>query len=349
MLRPALLPFIAFSLLGACTHGVEKNLEPVLVEAKTTVAPPRESPLLLHKIAFGSCNRQNLPQPMWRKILEEKPELWIWMGDAIYADTQDMGIMSRKYNQQLNQPEYAGFLATGTPIIGTYDDHDFGANDAGKEYPKKAEAKQYFLDFLNEPKDSPRRNQPGIYTSYRFGPEGKRVKVILTDTRYNRESPGAEADILGKEQWIWLEKELSTLDSELLVLVSGTQILPFEHDFEKWANFPKAREKLLGLLSASAYKNIILLSGDRHLGELSQLKLPSGKVLWEATSSGLTHSYRDYTPKRNKNSLRSGDVLARLNYGVLNIDWESSKPHVDLEVRDINKQSILKQTIELQR
>ena len=40
----------------------------------------------LEVIAFGSCNRDELPQPLWPVIAEENPDLWIWAGDNIYAD-----------------------------------------------------------------------------------------------------------------------------------------------------------------------------------------------------------------------------------------------------------------------
>ena len=39
-------------------------------------------------------------------------------------------------------------------IIGTWDDHDYGLNDAGKEYDGKDFSQQLMLDFLDEPSDS---------------------------------------------------------------------------------------------------------------------------------------------------------------------------------------------------
>ncbi len=351
-MREFVRPLLLLTLLGACTHSSdqdEKSGPPVVLDASATVVPAQNSPLLLQKIAFGSCNRQNLPQPMWRKLVEEKPDLWIWTGDVIYANTDDMGQLSRLYAQQLNQPEYNRFLTSGPAVIGIYDDHEYGKNDSGIDTPMKKPSMQLFLDFVNEPKQSPRRQQPGIYTSYRFGPEGKRVKVLLTDTRYNREKPSAKADILGREQWTWLEQELAKPDAEVLLVVSSSQVLPFEHDFEKWSDYPSSRQRLLGLLDQSKFKNIVFLSGDRHFGELSKLALPSGRMVWEATSSGLTHSYRNFDDKRNTNSLRINGVLARLNYGLLNIRWEGADPEISMEIRDINKQAILQQSLPLQK
>ncbi|WP_141734800.1 alkaline phosphatase D family protein [Oligoflexus tunisiensis] len=335
--------------LGACTHATDTQRPPVALDASATRVPPKESPELLQSIAFGSCNKVDLPQPLFRQLALEKPQLWIWTGDVIYGDSRDPAVLSQKYAAQLQQPDYASFLASGVQVIGTWDDHDYGEKNSGREYPTRAASMQLFLDFVNEPKNSPRRQQSGIYTRYRFGPEGKRVKVLLTDNRYNRDSPGAQADILGAEQWQWLEKEMLTQDAELLLLVSGTQVLPADHRYEKWADWPAARQRLIDLLARAPYPNIIIISGDRHLAELSKLDLPSGKTLWEITSSGLTHSYQEATDAVSPNSLRVGPLLTRLNYGMLQIDWKSSPPAVSLEVRDINRAPILQQKVPLAR
>ena len=41
-------------------------------------------------IVFASCNDQDREQPLWNPIMENKPDLFIWGGDNIYADTADM-------------------------------------------------------------------------------------------------------------------------------------------------------------------------------------------------------------------------------------------------------------------
>ncbi len=346
MLKRLALTLVLPCFLGACTHADTQQPQ-VALDATATVVPPPDSSEVLERLAFGSCNKTQLPQPLFRKLATDKPQLWIWTGDVIYGDSRDPGVLAQLYARQLQQPEYAAFLDSGVAVIGTYDDHDFGEGNGGRNYPARAASMQLFLDFVNEPKDSPRRKQEGIYTRYRMGPAGKRVKFLVTDNRYNREKPGREADILGAAQWQWLEKEMTTVDAELLVLVSGTQVLPFEHRYEKWADWPLARTRLLDLMNRSPYKNIIIISGDRHLAEVSKLDLPSGKTVWEVTSSGLTHSYREATEDISPNSLRVGPLLTRLNYGMMNIDWEGTQRKVVLEVRDINRTAIIRQEVPL--
>ena len=105
------------------------------------------------------------------------------------------------------------------------DDHDFGVNDGGADFAQKDVSQGLFLDFLGVPKDSPRRAQHGVYTSYTFGPIGRQVKILLLDARYHRPPPGSDGDILGEAQWNWLETELHQSQAQLHFIASGTNPL----------------------------------------------------------------------------------------------------------------------------
>lgn len=299
----------------------------------------QSSPLPTTTIAFGSCNKQDLPQPAWTAILADKPDLWIWMGDNIYADTNDPTRFRLFYERQNHIPEYAHLRQT-IPIVGTWDDHDYGCNDAGSEYPLKKESQTAFLDFIGVAADSPRRSQEGVYSCERLGSPGQRVAILCLDTRYHRDPPGANGDILGPAQWAWLEKELTNSDAQVHIIVSSIQVIPEEHRFEKWANFPKARKRLFDLLRSTQPANPVLLSGDRHLAEISRVDLaPPMRVLWEITSSGLTHSFHGVN--REVNRYRVGDNFTGLNYGLLIVRWLPAGPEVSATVRDATGKSLL--------
>ena len=51
----------------------------------------------------------------------------------------------------------------------------------------------------------------------------------------------------------WLEKELLKNDAEVNLLAGGIQLISSEH-YEKWANFPKARQRLFNLLKENKIK-----------------------------------------------------------------------------------------------
>uniref|UniRef100_K3WK40 PhoD-like phosphatase metallophosphatase domain-containing protein n=1 Tax=Globisporangium ultimum (strain ATCC 200006 / CBS 805.95 / DAOM BR144) TaxID=431595 RepID=K3WK40_GLOUD len=285
----------------------------VAVEDAKTLPPPSVHDIAkpLVKIAFGSCNDQSMEQPLWKNIAAHEPELWLWMGDNIYADMREHGgpkpakmfteatgeVLLKRYAKLLANPDYSSFV-NKTPVIGIWDDHDFGINDADKRYTYRNESQQIFLDFMNEPKDSPRRKQEGIYTSYTVGTGDQTVKFILVDNRYNRDPYGSvDGTFLGEAQWTWLENELMTTTAAFNVIVSGIQILPADRPplAESWHRFPNQRERLLKILLASNAKGVIMLSGDVHFGEINQVMCSNGdNVFTEITSSGMTHSWMQF-------------------------------------------------------
>lgn len=297
------------------------------------------------RIAFGSCNNSGaLDQPMWQAVLQSKPDLWAWIGDAIYADTTNIGLMRSYYQQQRKRPEYQALLRR-VPVIGVWDDHDYGANNSGKEYPARVQSQQAFLDFIGEPGDSPRRSRAGIYTSYNYGNDDQRLKIILLDTRYHRDRPGPGADLLGAEQWRWLEAELAEPETDLVLLVSSIAVLPRE--VENWGGFPAAASRLRQLILKNAAP-IVLLSGDIHLAELSKAEAAGLRwPLYELTSSGLTHT-TSATPGF-RNPYRVGKLFTRLNFGLVNIRWGDSTIDVTLEIRDIDNKVQISDTVSFRR
>ena len=246
--------FFLFCLLLACNTPQE------LQQKQTSRIDPTKP---VQTIAFGSCNDQNRDQKMWSSILENQPDLWIWLGDNIYADTRDMKVMKSKYQLQKNHPEYQNFRSQ-VPIIGIWDDHDYGVNDGDATYPLRAESKQLMFDFLDVAADAPQRKAGrGAYSSYTYGPAGKQVKVILLDARYFREPlqedknsdqrylPNPDGNILGVAQWEWLEKELSQSKAQVHVIGGGIQFIPEEHNWEKMGQFPESPPALFRSISAN--------------------------------------------------------------------------------------------------
>ncbi len=310
----------------------------------------------LQTIAFGSCARQDLPQDIWRDVLANEPDLWIWLGDNIYGDTEDMTVMAAKYQMQKSGELYQQ-LRSSTSIIGIWDDHDYGVNDGDKNYVLKDESKALMLDFLDVPKNADVRKRPGAYQSYTFGPAGKKVKVILLDGRYFRDElekgegdqsrrylPNPTGDMLGEAQWTWLERELTNSDAQIHFIGCGIQFIPEEHPFEKWANFPQARQRLFDLLTKTKPAQAILLSGDRHIAEISKFNLSElDYPLYDVTASGLTHAYTGAGEEPNRH--RVGKLIKQLNFGVLRIDWSGEAPTVTAEIRSLGDEVLEQQVL----
>lgn len=302
---------------------------------------------LIQRIAFGSCNRQDRSQAYWEMIGEQQPDQWIWLGDNIYGDSNDPAVLKQKYDRLLATPEYRAFVQ-GRPIYGIYDDHDYGVNDGGKEWALKDTAVALMFDFLDVPANHPSRGRAGAYQSYLLEDGPASVRIILLDTRYFRDelTPAPKGsqqrylsneagDILGEAQWRWLDSLLSVNKAEVTLIGSSIQILAEDHGYEKWANFPTARRKLLDLLKRDYPGEILLMSGDRHIGEFAGGSLLSDddratllvpftestqakRQLFEVTSSGLTHTYEQAD---EENRFRLGKLVTQRHFGQLTIDW----------------------------
>ena len=330
--------FLSFVLLLFMLIGC-KNIKKNTSNIQTTIENE-------FTIAFGSCNNQHKYNPFWEEIQQNNPNVWVWGGDIIYSDTNDMKVLEKNYNIQKNNPEYTEFRKN-VEVIGTWDDHDYGLNDGGIEYSKKAESQQLFLDFIDVSKNDKRRKREGIYNSKEYKVGKNSIKFITLDTRYFRTtltpdknsnkrykpSLDPENSMLGETQWKWLENELNTSNANFNVIVSSIQFLSAEHGYESWGNMPNEVEKLENLLLKTNAKNTIILSGDRHISEFSKKEVEGLPYpLIDFTSSGLTHSYSSFTGEPNK--YRVKNVVSVLNYGILKFNFSTNNVLMEIRGKD---------------
>ena len=247
------------------------------------------------KVAFGSFSKVNKPQPILNTIAVLKPDVFIYLGDSIYADEQnglefegkdEKGLprFVARYKQLGAKKEFQN-LKSSTKLIATWDDHDYGKNDAGKEYIFKEDSKKVFLNFWEEPKESPRWTRPGVYTSYYYKSPGKSLQIIVLDTRTFRDElivskkhyvPNQDpaATILGKAQWLWLEQQLK-IPADMRIIGSSIQFGHESNGYESWTNFPHQRQKMLNLIKKQRLKVSFLSRGMCIGGKSLKLKNPS--------------------------------------------------------------------------
>jgi alkaline phosphatase D len=305
-----------------------------------------DPPAPLQNIVFGSClNRTE--HPMLERTARLPMDLFLFMGDNIYADTTNMAVMRAKYTA-LKTSTFFRTIRAKAPILATWDDHDLGGNDAGANYPLRHESQKEFFDWLDEPKDSPRRKQEGVYDARIYGPPGRRVQVIMLDTRYFRSplsrgdhgfepsggpyipNPDPKVTQLGSVQWEWLEGQLQQ-PAELRLIVTSIQFVAEFCGSEAWANFPREKQRLLDLLKKTSATGVLFLSGDRHWCELSRMPGP-GYPLYDLTASSMTQRHPRGTPTPNRYRLLP-HTYHEPNVGRLQINW-AGDPRLTLQILD---------------
>jgi len=329
-----------------------------IAEAGRVMSPDRP----LTCIAFGSCAKQDKPQPIWEAVLAKKPDLFVFLGDNVYGDTRDMNVLRGKYALFAGKPGFQRLRAS-TPTLAIWDDHDFGEDDAGADYPMKEESRRIFLDFWKEPADSPRWSRDGIYTAQLHGPVGRRVQIIMPDLRFNRtplthldlgaspykewaaakreagaQVPGpyarsAEtgATMLGERQWAWLESQLE-VPAEIRIIASSLQVVADFPGWEAWINYARDHQRLIDLIRRKRATGVVFISGDTHYAELSKLDVNVPYTLWDLTSSGLTEVWPVDVPNAN----RVGTLLREPNFGVIEIDWSPGGTTIALQAMNID-------------
>ena len=287
---------------------------------------------IVYKLGIGSCVDQDYPTPAWASLEKESINSFFFLGDNIYGDVPsgrlDNVILSyEKLNDQM--PSWL----KNTEKLVIWDDHDYGLNDAGANYIYKAESQQIYNDAWNIDQNDPRRSREGIYFSELKDIAGKKILIVGLDTRYFRSNlikignsykphKNSNTTILGPIQWQWLEKELSR-EHDILILASSIQVLATEHRFEKWANIPHERDKLLALLNKLSSK-VLIISGDRHRSGFYKLD-----NIYEFTSSSLN---KGIFPSYESDSLLLGKTYTQNNYGIV----EFHKNSLNLFIKDEN-------------
>ena len=287
---------------------------------------------IVYKLGIGSCVDQDYPTPAWASLEKESINSFFFLGDNIYGDVPsgrlDNVILSyEKLNDQM--PSWL----KNTEKLVIWDDHDYGLNDAGANYIYKAESQQIYNDAWNIDQNDPRRSREGIYFSELKDIAGKKILIVGLDTRYFRSNlikignsykphKNSNTTILGPTQWQWLEKELSR-EHDILILASSIQVLATEHRFEKWANIPHERDRLLALLNKLSSK-VLIISGDRHRAGFYKLD-----NIYEFTSSSLN---KGIFPSYESDSLLLGKTYTQNNYGIVQFHENS----LNLFIKDEN-------------
>lgn len=318
----------------------------------------------ISRIAFGSCAHQDKDQPIWDAVLAARPDLFVFLGDNVYIDSRNPDDYAKAYAKLAAKPGFRK-LRENVPILAIWDDHDFGDDDQDRTFALKEHSKQVFLDFWGVPKDAPRRQRDGIYDAVVFGPDGKRLQIILPDLRYNK-TPNVKADLggmeyrawakardaaglsvpgpyartadrsatqLGEAQWAWLEQQLRQ-PADVRIFASSLQVLADFPGWEEWANYAHDQQRLFELIRTTGANGLFFISGDTHYGEISKVDVNVPYPLYDITSSGLTEVWPVLPPNDN----RVGEAYRDQNFGLISIDWLNDPVTVSVEIRDVGGQ-----------
>lgn len=313
------------------TDGIDDRHQPLPFRTRT--APDRPRPI---RIAFGSCARVQLypEQPVFEAIAAMEPDLFLWLGDNIYADSDSETAFSAMYTRQRNVSALVPLLRS-VPQLAIWDDHDFGYNDSDRRNGAKAMTRRLFDRWWANP-SSGLPDTPGIFFCHSFGP----VDIFMLDGRYHRDPPddpdSPTKTMLGAGQKAWLKRELKASKAAFKILASGTGWSRAEQGGDSWAAYLHERDEILDFIRDEKVAGCFGISGDVHQGEVNCVPWSDkgGYDFYDLVSSGLAQylspKFIDQHPEVR---LRQPWVRSA-NFGLLEFHFDP-EPRVELSVRDV--------------
>ena len=133
-------------------HLVEDECVPATADLSPMKHVYAEDNLEVDEVSFGSCHMPEFMEQVpnfWADMRTvSHPDLWLWLGDAMYKDGSDINEKRLQYNKVKEEARYKEHGPINSespiPIMAGWDDHDYGYNDAGNDYVCKEQSQVYF-------------------------------------------------------------------------------------------------------------------------------------------------------------------------------------------------------------
>jgi len=281
----------------------------------------------------GSCSYFNQPEydrpgtpygkdvSIFKAMANEKAAFMLWLGDAWYTREvdyySDWGLWNRASHDR-SVPEIQPFLKS-MPHLATWDDHDYGPNDIGKNYILKETSRKVFNSYFCNPSSG--ENGQGIYTMTSWGD----ADIFLTDNRWWRSAdrmpdsvngqPNPEKKMLGDQQMEWLKNSLLYSSASFKIITVGSQVLNPVSPYDKWRDFPAEYQELMDFLATHKISGVLFLTGDRHHSEIIKVDRPGTYPLYDITVSPLTSGTHVFGDAEKNNPYRVFGLDQKQNYG----------------------------------
>lgn len=326
---------------------------------------PLQEDRLIQRIALGSCFKQRADDAIFGTVQQSGADLFMFLGDNVYAETEaddpELASLKAAYAELAGSAAFASLRQT-MPVMATWDDHDYGLNDAGGDWPWRNRSEALFEHAWAVPAEDPRAAREGVYYARTVGPEGRRVQLIVLDTRsfrsplmkpaialsQGRYVPQTESgqQMLGEAQWQWLEQQLRK-PAALRIVATSVQMIADGHHWEAWRMLPTEQARFYGLLAKTGANGVVLVSGDRHSAGLYVRTHGVPYPLLEITASSLNSPLSTMVDdiQQEPGSWRLGTNFYDANFGQLDIDWAAGE--LTASILDTSAQVVRSHTVRL--
>lgn len=319
--------------------GVVDRYQPTPYATQTAPEGPAD-----FRVAFGSCARYawDREQQVFDGVVSQAPDLFFWLGDNVYADTEAPEMIADELRRQRGVARMQPLIRS-VPQLAIWDDHDFGYNNSDGSSPGKHQALAVFRRYWANPSFGLPAT-PGVFFDFSYGG----VDFIFLDGRFYRD-PNAIADhpgksFLGAAQTAWLKERLLASRAPFKVLVCGSGWSSADGpDGDTWSACLSERNALFDFIRDRNISGVVLLSGDSHVGELNCIPRSEsgGYDLYDLVSSPLANAMSDsWVTQKPEARLRKVYVKGP-NFGVLDFR-QTPEPTLTFTLRDASGASVWK-------
>lgn len=312
--------------------GVADRYAPIPYRTRTGPEGPAD-----FRVAFGSCARLQFDseQKIFTAVMASEPDLFFWLGDNIYADSEAPEAIADTYRRQ-RAVDRLQPLIRSTPQLAIWDDHDFGYNDADSRNPIRDQSLAIFRRYWANPA-SGTPETPGVFFRHSWGG----VDFFHLDGRYHRDPTdtpdGPAKTMLGAGQLAWLKAGLKASKAPFKILVSGTGWSLAERPGDSWAAYQHERDQLFDFIRDQKITGVVGLSGDTHVGELNCIPRSEqgGYDIYDLCSSPLAQSPNDKWPDQVP-EVRIRPLYAKgVNFGLLEFSMTGATPTLTYNLYDV--------------
>jgi alkaline phosphatase D len=260
----------------------------------------------------------------------------VWLGDNVYYREPDFGSPAalRERNAKAREEPSLRKLLAGSSHYATWDDHDFGPNNALWTYRYAAAAEEVFKLYWSNPTYGLPGTR-GVFGQFSWAD----VDFFLLDDRTYRTSENAvDANgrrMLGNEQMRWLKDALVHSEAPFKVVANGSQVLNARAEIDTLRRYPAEYRELMDWITANGISGVVFVTGDKHHAELIR-ETPRGfYTLYDFTSSPLTSGlWLDKGEKENAQRVPGTLVLDDANFGLMKFSGPCNDRVLTMETWD---------------
>jgi alkaline phosphatase D len=270
-------------------------------------------------IGATCCLHANHPWPSMSHVAMRRPDMFMLLGDTVYADHAETLEEYRAYWSEALTTGGLLDVSAASSLIATWDDHEVMNNFEGlnSSAVRVATALAAFREAIPQ-----RTGEGGVL--WRKLSWGKAADIFVLDARGERDG---ETNYLSPEQLAWLKTGLSESEARFKIVINSVPITDYAAVFgdalkaDRWQGYPAQRGEILDHIVGGEIPGVLWITGDFHFCTASRVDPSDGVAFdqWEVMVG----------PGGSTLNIAAMLIESSEQFPVIFAEWSSSLIHLD--------------------